>query len=681
MFVGRTKQASVLSGAAAAALISLAANKALADWSVMDKDIAQLESAYSDHETTAASVVDQYLTRIADYNKNGGGSGLYGGTLGYGGTGLNAVAQVNPNVMAQAATVDQMIASGATTAQYPLLGVPVLVKNSYDVAGLVTDNGVSVLDGSGTPGSTTLIPKTNSYAVQQLINEGAIIIGKASMSTMAYSYDGIDNASGVVENAYNPLRQPGGSSSGIGSGISAQFAMLGMGGETGGSIRVPSTYNDLVGLKTSAGLINPGGTWPLTPTRDVVGPIAKSVSDIAYAMNALVGASSSSGNLWSNTPYYPSSGPQPGAIGTGLGEGSDPTSEGLTSVTGTRPSDYTQFLNANSLQGKVIAVENDVVGTGTQYDGTIAPIVQSTFQTALNVLRAQGATIVYVNLPATVTYYNSIGKTSGATTVGFTTPSGTQIPYPTTTPGGTTPSSTYSSWAAAYYYEQQIESYGDPTIKNLDDFAAALKAGMGGVSGNKYSTLNSAYTNIAALAAIYDAGNAKGFPNNPDAIEALQAFTTLRQTEFDDFMNDPANFGVTGIDHIDAFVAPTMGNVAPYVTSSLRPAGTAADPYAAPTGTSYASLVGRFEGNILGLPSLTVPMGFAPDGTTTGAPMGIQFFAQLDSEAKLISYGYDYEISTDNRVDPNLTFVPEPASLGVILVLGGGMLGRRRRAV
>src|SRR6478609_11410339 len=102
---------------------------------------------------------------------------------------------------------------------------------------------------------------------------------------MAYSFDGIDNAHGVVKNPYNALRQPGGSSSGSGASIASNFAMLAMGGETGGSIRVPSTHNALVGLKTSAGLIDPGGTWPLTPTRDIVGPMAKSVKDVALAMD------------------------------------------------------------------------------------------------------------------------------------------------------------------------------------------------------------------------------------------------------------------------------------------------------------------------------------------------------------------------------------------------------------
>ena len=670
-----------LKSAVIASICTFGVSAAFADpWSVYDKTIPQLESAYIGGLTTTTDVVNQYLARITMYNKTLGGDG----TLGTGGNGINAVAEVNPNVMADATAVQALIAGGATSAQYPLLGVPVLVKDSYDAAGMITTNGVSVLNGSGTAGSTTDIPSTDAFSVAAIKAAGGIIIGKANLSTMAYSFDGIDNAGGVVQNPYNPKRTPGGSSSGIGAGIAAQFAMLGMGGETGGSIRIPSNANSDVGLKTSAGLIDPSGTFPLTPSRDVVGPIAKTVTDIAYAMNALVKPSTT--NLWTNTPYYPSTGVQPGAIGTGLGEGSDLGTPGLDVKTGTRPNDYTTFLDPHALKGKIIAVENDSIGVGTAYDGNIAAPVSTAFNNALNVMKAEGATIVYVNLPATVMYYNTIGRTTasgGATTVGL------PYAYPVTTPGGTTPSSTWSSYAAAYYYNQEIVSEKDPIIKNIDDFATALAAGAAAGSGSKFSTLTGAANNIKALAAIFDAGNAAGFgdanndglPDNPDALKALQAFTSLRQGQFNDFMLNPKAFDQTlTVDHIDAFVAPTYGTVMPYIASELRTTNYGTDPYAT---TGGASLMDRFEANILGLPALSVPDGYTSDGT----PMGIQFIAQLDSEAKLIGLGYDYEQASLIRVDPDLSFtqvptpVPEPASMGVMLLAGGLLLKRSRRSV
>lgn len=651
------KKKPVLVAAAAASVTALLfPSGALhaAGWTIEEKNIADLEAAYSGHLTTAVDVVGQYLDRIATYNKAGGG----GGTLGTGGRGINAVASLNPNVLSDAATIDALINGGATTATYPLLGVPVLIKDSYDVTGLTTTNGVSVLNGSGTVGSTNLVSNHDAFSVAQLKAAGAIVIGKASLSTMAYSFDGIDNAHGVVTNPYNPLRQPGGSSSGTGAGIASNFAMLGMGGETGGSIRIPSNANNLVGLKTSAGLIDPGGTWPLTPSRDVVGPIAKTVTDIAYAMNALVGPSAT--NLFNGTPYYPSG--NPGTV---------------------RPASYLTSLTTSALQGKVLAVPKDLVSPtsgGTAYDGSVSPLIIAKFTQAVTDLKAQGATVIYVDIPATSTYYTTIGKSSGATTSGF------PYPYPTTTVGGTTPSSTWSAWAAAYYYEKEIESYGDPVITNLRKFADALNAGRNGASGSAYSTLNSAFTNVNTLATNWEAGNAKGFgdanndgiPDNPEAIKALQAFASLRMDQFEGFMahpnllDDPSTADVdeSTITSIDAFIGPTYGSVMPYVNSSLRPAGTPADPYSG----SSASLMGRFESNILGSPALSVPMGFFPDGT----PMGMQFFGELGSEAKLLGFGYDYEQATHFRTAPDLTFVPEP-STAALLVLASGVFTLRRR--
>ena len=165
--------------------------------------------------------------------------------------------------------------------------------------------------------------------------EGAIIIGKANLSTMAYSYDGISDAFGRTLNPYVPTETPGGSSSGTGAGVAASFAMFGMGGETGGSIRVPSASDSDVGLKTSAGLIDPGGTWPLTPSHDVVGPIARNVTDIAYAMNGLVHPSPN--DLFNNTPYYPAGTPQPGDPGRAR-RTTPPSSTRITSRARSSPS-------------------------------------------------------------------------------------------------------------------------------------------------------------------------------------------------------------------------------------------------------------------------------------------------------------------------------------------------------
>ena len=193
--------------AAASASVFLFSRAANAQWSVEEKSIADLANAYSSGVITPTGVVQQYLDRIATFNSVPGG--------------INSIASLNPNVMSEAALAESRIAGGATFSQYPLLGVPVLVKDSYDVAGLVTTNGVSVLNGAPTQGATTLYATTDAFSVARLRAAGAIILGKASQSTMAYSFNGIDNAHGVPLNPYQPQRQPGGSSSGTGAGRSA----------------------------------------------------------------------------------------------------------------------------------------------------------------------------------------------------------------------------------------------------------------------------------------------------------------------------------------------------------------------------------------------------------------------------------------------------------------------------
>jgi amidase len=652
-----SKTSSTLAVAAASAVLTCVWQApASAAFTVEEKSISDLMQAYSTGATTVTNVVKQYIDRINKYN-------YVTASTPYG---LNAVAEVNPGALAIASQLDALKSNpNFKLSDYPLFGVPVLVKNSYDAVGMTTTNGVSVLNGVGTPGSTKLMPQQDAFSVARLKQAGAIIIGKASLSTMAYSFNGIDNAVGLVRNPYNPNRQPGGSSSGTGAGVAANLAMLGMGGETGGSIRIPSNANALVGLKTSIGLIDPGGTWPLTPARDVVGPMAKTVKDVAIAMNALVAPSPT--NLFNGTPAYASA--NPGTV---------------------RPADYTAGLSTTALQGKVLAVPKTMIptsGSGTAApEGTVNGTVLSTFNQALDTLRAQGATIVYVDIPATTNYYNTIGRPNaagGPTTTGF----GYDYPVTTNSSGNptTTPSSTWSTWSAAYYYNELIKSYNDPVIKDLNDFAAALAAGRDAGAGSSLSTLGGAATNIQNLANVLNAGNAKGFgdadndgnPDNPEAIKALKAFSDLRIAEYEGFMaapnlaDDPATPDVdeSAILKIDAFVSPTYGNVMPTVANNLRVPNVPLGSY----GSGSATLLGRFEANILGAPALSVPMGYFSDGT----PMGIQFLGELLSEQKLLSFAYDYEQATMFRMAPDLSFVPEPTTLA--LVAGLGMLLARRR--
>lgn len=319
-------------------------------FSLQSATIADVRDAYSAGALTSTKLTNLYLNRIATYNHSG--------------PNINSVAVLNPDALSEAARLDKLWSQGKILG--PLHGIPVLIKDSYNVEGLTTSNGVDVLK--------SLTAKTDAFSVSKLKEAGAIVLGKANMSTWAFSYDGISEAYGPVINPYAPDRTPGGSSSGSGAGVASSFAMLAMGGETGGSIRVPSTHNALVGIKPSAGLISVNGTWPLTTERDVVGPMAKSVADTAAAMDALVAFDPD--NIWN--PYIPD-------------------------VEASRPDSYLDSLDDQALTGKVLALPKPYIGKGDPAKGESFPIdpqVEAAFQQAKQVLEAQGATLVEVDIPA-----------------------------------------------------------------------------------------------------------------------------------------------------------------------------------------------------------------------------------------------------------------------------------------
>ena len=126
--------------------------------------------------------------------------------------------------------------------------------------------------------------------MRRLKAAGAIIIGKATMHELAAGTTTISSLTGATRNPYDPARSPGGSSGGTGAAIAANFAALGMGSDTCGSIRIPSAWQNLFGMRETRGLSSRAGIVPLSSTQDVGGPLARSVTDLAIMMDATVGA-------------------------------------------------------------------------------------------------------------------------------------------------------------------------------------------------------------------------------------------------------------------------------------------------------------------------------------------------------------------------------------------------------
>ena len=132
-------------------------------------------------------------------------------------------------------------------------------------------------------------PEEDAYLVERLRAAGAIILGKTNMHEFAYGITSEGSAFGAVKNPYDPNRNPGGSSGGTGAAVAANFAAVGMGSDTCGSIRIPAAHNNLVGLRGTQGLSSRRGIVPLSHTQDIGGPIARSVTDLALVLDATVG--------------------------------------------------------------------------------------------------------------------------------------------------------------------------------------------------------------------------------------------------------------------------------------------------------------------------------------------------------------------------------------------------------
>ncbi|MCW5891349.1 MAG: amidase [bacterium] len=549
-----------LRGALMLALALSATVARAATFDPIEASIDDLQEAYKKRKVTAVSVVKRYLGRIDKQDVKGAK--------------INSVI-VNPNALAEAAEADRLRKAGIVLG--PLHGVPFIVKDSYAVKGMPTTNGIAAWK--------ALVATDDAVNVKLLRQAGAIIIGKANMSTFAFSYDGISEAWGPVKNPFNPNRTPGGSSSGTGAAVGANFAMIGMGGETGGSIRIPSDYNGLVGLKPTLGLIPANGCVPLLPSRDVIGPIAKSVKDVAYAMDVLAQVDPNDAFqpefLWEPTPEQPSR----------------------------RPPTYLAFLDEHALEGKVLGVLKPYIGKGTPDLGSALPLhpeVEALFEEALLDLEDQGATLVEVTPPAHTLYFvDQALNTPAWAALGF--PPDFVTSFGVTDPG---------LGNAVYYYDQFFRHFAPPPYTSLPAAASIMPTDPG---FSFFSDL---------LLAAYAGGNV--VPNSaPVAQQYYAAIRKLREQYLDAWM---AEMG------IDALVAPT---------STVPAFKQLDDPGVGQYGDNLAA---RFESNTLGLPAITVPMGFYPNGV----PGTLQFIGSFYGEGEIIGYAYDYEQATLHRTKPKL---------------------------
>ena len=221
-------------------------------------------------ETTSAQLTDWYLRRIDDLDSTDNTDGLQ----------INSVVTVNHAALQEATRLDELYARTGELVG-PLHGVPILVKDQGETKGIATSFGSEVF--------ADYVPDTDAEVVQRLRQAGAVILGKTTMCDFAAGWFSFSSRSGHTKNPYDPERETGGSSAGTAAAVTANLCLVGIGEDTGGSIRLPASFTNLFGLRVTTGLISRTGFSPLLHFQDTPGPMSRTVTDLAQVLDTVVG--------------------------------------------------------------------------------------------------------------------------------------------------------------------------------------------------------------------------------------------------------------------------------------------------------------------------------------------------------------------------------------------------------
>jgi len=309
-----------------------------APFPVLETSIADIHAAFKSGKLTARQLVQQYLDRIHAYDQQG--------------PRINSIITLNPKALEEAATLDAQYRRSGLAG--PLHGIPVLVKDEIDTAGMPTTLGTVVFK--------DYRPPLDAFVVAKLKKAGAIILGKTTLSEFAAG-DTYGSLFGATRNPYDLERTVGGSSGGSGAALAANFSTLALGEETVASIRRPGGWNDLVTMRPTAGLVSRTGMYDGYPSEAAsIGPMARTVRDLAILLNAMIG-------------YDPE----------------DP----LTALgVGQFPGNYANFLDKNGLKGARIGILREAIGTDSEPESEDFKKVAAVFEKNVAELKAAGAIVI-----------------------------------------------------------------------------------------------------------------------------------------------------------------------------------------------------------------------------------------------------------------------------------------------
>jgi len=327
--------------------------------------IAGVHAAMREGRLTCGMLVDQYLRRIAAFDKNG--------------PAINAIVQVNPRVREEAEALDTRFRRDGPAG--PLHCVPMIVKDNFETVGLQSANGSLALEG--------FVSNRDAFQVKRVKEAGAIVLAKSNMAEWAFSpYETINSIlPGYSKNPYALDRVTAGSSGGTAAAVAANLGLIGLGSDTGNSIRGPSSHQALVGIRSTMGLTSRAGVMPLNLLADIAGPMGRTVEDVATVFQVIVGE--------------------------------DPDDPATAAARGRPRVDYRQALRRDGLRGARIGVLRQAYERSTA--GPVAPgqaaprdttdpEIATVFMRAVEDLERAGATIVN---PATVEGLEAIRRQQG----------------------------------------------------------------------------------------------------------------------------------------------------------------------------------------------------------------------------------------------------------------------------
>jgi amidase len=568
-----------------------------ARFDVVEASISELREALESGEATSEELVRLYLARIEKYDS----SGIH----------LNALVVMNPDALADAKASDDRRARNATLG--PLDGIPYTAKDSYQARGLTV--------AAGSPAFKDLVAQKDAFTIERLRAGGAVLIGLTNMPPMANG--GMQRGVyGRAESPYNAeyltAAFASGSSNGSGTATAASFAAFGLAEETWSSGRAPASNNALCAYTPSRGVISVRGNWPLVPTMDVVVPHTRTMDDLLEVLDAVVADDAQTrGDFWRVQQWVP-----------------------VPRASEVRPASYLELAVPNSaaargvLAGKRLGIPRMYINAdpeaGTAPAGGIGGPTGQRIETrqsfielwnaARRDLEAAGAHVVEVDFPVVSNYE---GDRPGA---------------PTIATRGLV-SNDYlrreivdlSAWS----WHDFLDANGDPHLNRLADVdGAAIFPAPDGSLPDRYDGFDDDISDYPAWIRKHGVPSLADIPHLEEGLKGLEE---TRRVDLEEWMDGLG---------LDAVVFPAVADI-----------GRAdADVNEASADLAWRNGVWVANGNLvprhLGIPTVTVPMGLAPD---IAMPVGLTFAGKAYSDSALLHLAAAFEATGSRRVPPPRT--------------------------